>query len=93
MSTGATDGMVSVSLLQGSSKIECKVTWQDDNVAEYDLRASSMHRAKREITASLRKKGLLPVDRWSVAETEGHEVMRHFSRSGAGDNWNFPVVR
>jgi histidinol phosphatase-like PHP family hydrolase len=25
-----------------------------------------MHRAKREITASLRKEGLLPVDRWSI---------------------------
>jgi hypothetical protein len=52
-----------------------------------------MHRAKREITASLRKAGLKPVDRWSVAESDGHEVMRHFSRSGAGDNWNFPIVR
>ena len=93
MSAGATDGMVVVSLLQASSKIECKVTWQDDNVAEYHLRASSMHRAKREITASLRKEGLLPVDRWSVAESDGHEVLRHFSRSGAGDNWNFPIVR
>jgi hypothetical protein len=93
MSTGAGDGMVAVSLLQGTSKIECKVTWQDDNVAEYNLRASSMHRAKREITASLRQEGLLPVDRWSVMESDGHEVMRHFSRSGAADNWNFPVVR
>jgi hypothetical protein len=93
MAEGPTDGIVAVSLLQGSSKIGCKVTWQDSNVAEYNLRASSMHRAKREITASLRKAGLKPVDRWSVAESDGHEVMRHFSRSGAGDNWNFPIVR
>jgi hypothetical protein len=94
MSAGATDdGMAAVSLLQGDSKIECKVTWQDDNVAEYNLRASSMHRAKREITASLRKAGLRPVDRWSVPESDSHEVMRHFSRSGAGDNWNFPIFR
>ena len=93
MSTDTTDGMVAVTLLQGSSKIECKVNWQDDNVAEYNLRSSSMHRAKREITASLRKAGLRPVDRWSAVESDGHEVMRHFSRSGAGDNWNFPIVR
>jgi len=93
MSSGATDGLVAVSLRQGSAKIECKVTWQDDNVAEYSLRASSMHRAKREITASLRKDGLLPVDRWSVVESDSHKVMRHFSRSGAGDKWNFPIVR
>jgi hypothetical protein len=32
--------MVAVSLLQGNSKIECKVTWQDDNVAQYNPRAS-----------------------------------------------------
>ena len=93
MSPGTTDGLVAVSLRQGSPTIECKVTWQDDNVAEYNLRASSMHRAKREITGSLRTEGLLPVDRWSVAESDGHEVMRHFSRSGAGESWNFPVVR
>jgi len=93
MSPGATDGLVAVSLRQGSPKIGCKVTWQDDNVAEYNLRASSMHRAKREITASLRKEGLLPVDRWSAAESDGHEVVRHFSRSGAADKWNFPIVR
>jgi hypothetical protein len=92
MSANAMDEMVAVSLRQDNAKIECKVTWQDDNVAEYNLRASSMHRAKREITASLRKEGLLPVDRWS-AGPDGHEVMRHFSRSGAGDNWNFPIVR
>jgi hypothetical protein len=93
MSPGTTDGMVAVSLRQGSSKIECTVTWQDENVAEYNLRASSIHRAKREITASLRTEGLLPVDRWSVVAPDGHEVMRHFSRSSAGDRWNFPIVR
>jgi RNA:NAD 2'-phosphotransferase (TPT1/KptA family) len=85
--------MVAVSLRQGNAKIECKVTWQDDNVAEYNLRASTIHGAKREITASLRKEGLLPVDRWSVVQSDGREVMRHFSRSGAGDRWTFPIVR
>jgi hypothetical protein len=93
MSAGATDGLVTVSLRQGKSKIGCKVTWQDDNVADYDLRSSSLHRAKREITASLRKEELLPVDRWSVVESDGREVVRHFSRSVAGDEWNFPIAR
>ena len=71
MSANAMDEIVAVSLRQGNTKIECKVTWQDDNAAEYDLRASSMHRAKREITASLGKEGLLPVDRWSAVESDG----------------------
>ena len=93
MAADAIDEIVAVSLRQSHAKIECEVTWQDDNVAEYDLRASSMHRAKREITASLLKKGLLPVDRWSVVESDGHDALRHFSRSGAGDKWSFPVVR
>jgi hypothetical protein len=35
MSAGAADGLVAVSLRQGSSKIECKVTWQDDNVTPH----------------------------------------------------------
>jgi hypothetical protein len=92
MPANATDGIVAVSLRQGSAKIECKITWQDDNVAEYDLRASSMHRAKREITASLRGEGLLPVDRWSVVESDGGELVRHFSRRSP-DRWNIPTVR
>jgi hypothetical protein len=93
MSANVMDEVVVVSLRQGNAKIECKVTWQDDNVAEYDLRASSVHRAKREITASRRKQGLLPVDRWSDVESDVREVVRHFSRRGAGDRWNFPIVR
>lgn len=92
MSANAMDEIVAVSLRQGNAKIECKVTWQDDNVADYPLLASSMHRAKREITSSLGKEGLLPVDRWSVAESGGGEVMRHFSRRGP-DRWNVPTVR
>jgi len=60
MSADSVDEIVAVSLRQGDAKIECKVTWQDDNVAEYNLQASSIHRAKREITASLGKDGLLP---------------------------------
>jgi hypothetical protein len=83
MSAGATDGLVAVSLRQGRSKIECKVTWQDDNVTEYDLRSSSLHRAKREITASLVKGGLQPVERWSVVDSNGHELLRHFGCDGA----------
>jgi hypothetical protein len=93
MSADATDGIVAVSLRQGDAKVECKVIWQDDNVAEYDLRASSMHRAKREITSSLRQEGLQPVDGWSVVGSGGQELMRHFSRSGAADKWIFPTVR
>jgi hypothetical protein len=31
--------------------------------------------------------------RWSVAESDGGEVMRHFSRRGARDRWNFPIFR
>jgi hypothetical protein len=94
MSTDAVDGLVAVSLRQDDAKIECKVTWQDDNVAEYNLRSSSMHRAKREITASLGKEGLQPVDRWSVVESDGHEVIRHFSRQGAAGVFDLlPTVR
>jgi hypothetical protein len=92
MSANAMDEIVAASLRQGNAKIECKVTWQDGNVADYNLQASSMHHAKREITASLRKEGLLPVDRWSAAGSDGGEVMRHFSRQGV-ENWNFPIVR
>jgi hypothetical protein len=34
MSANAMDEIVAVSLRQGNAKIECNVTWQDDNVAE-----------------------------------------------------------
>jgi hypothetical protein len=93
MSANAIDEIVAVTLRQDDAKIECKVTWPDDNVAEYNLRASSMHGAKREISASLRKEGLLPVDRWSAVEPPAHAVTRHFSRSRAGDKWIFPTAR
>jgi hypothetical protein len=62
MTSSVTDGLVVVSLRQRNSKIECKVTWQDENVTEYEPRSSSLRRAKREITASLVKEGLLPVE-------------------------------
>jgi hypothetical protein len=93
MSTGATDGLVAVSLRQGSSKIECRVTWQDGNVTEYNLRSSSLHRAKREITASLAKEGLQPVERWSVVESDGNKLMRHFSRNDAPRLFDLPIAR
>jgi len=93
MSADPMEEIVAASRRDRSAKVECDVTWQDGNVSEYSLRTSTIRRAKREISASLRKKGLLPVDRWSVIESDGREVTRHFSRGGAGDRWNFPIVR
>jgi hypothetical protein len=93
MSADPMDEIVAASLRQRSAKVECNVTWQDGNVSQYNLHASTIRRAKREISASLRKKGLRPVDRWSVVESDGREFVRRFSRGGAGDKWNFPIVR
>jgi hypothetical protein len=92
MSTDETDTVIEVVLRQAGAKIECKVTWPDEDVTDYDLQSVSLHRAKHEIKAWLARDGLVPVDRWSAAGTDSHQIMRHFKRPPANDRLT-PLVR
>jgi hypothetical protein len=83
---------IEVALCQTDSKIECKVTWQDEDTSNYDLRSLSMHRAKREIKAWLARDGYRPIDRWSAADADRHRLVRHFRRPPANDRLA-PTVR
>jgi hypothetical protein len=83
---------IEVVLCQTDSKIECTVTWQDEDTSDYDLKSLSMHRAKHEIRAWLARDGYRPVDRWRAAEADGRRLVRHFSRPPADDRLA-PLVR
>ena len=91
MTTDATNEAIEVVLRQVGAKIECTVTWLDEEAADYNLRSVSLHRAKREIKAWLAQDGFVPVDRWRVADADD-KVMRHFRRPPANDRLA-PLVR
>jgi hypothetical protein len=91
MSADNPDTAIEVVLRQLGAKIECKVTWLDGDATDYDLGSLSLHRAKRQMKASLARDGYIPVDRWSPADADG-KVMRHFARPPANDRV-FPTVR
>jgi hypothetical protein len=92
VTTGNPDEAIEVVLRQADAKIECKVTWLDDEASNYDLESTSLHHAKREIKAWLARDGWVPVDGWSPAGTDGHQIARHFHRPPAHDRM-FPTVR
>lgn len=92
MSTDATDAVIEVVLGQAGPKIECTVTWPDEEATDYDLRSVSLHRAKREIKDWLARDGFVPVDRWSAAAAGGRQIVRHFRRPPANDRV-FPLTR
>jgi hypothetical protein len=92
MTSDETGGVIEVVLRQAGAKIECRVTWPDEDATDYDLRSVSLHRAKHEIKAWLARDGFVPVDRWSTAGTDGHQIMRHFRRPPANDRLA-PLVR
>jgi len=80
---------IEVVLRQTDSKIDCRVTWQDEETSGYDLRSLSMRRAKREIKAWLGRDGYRPVDRWRAGDGR---IVRHFRRPPANDRL-LPTVR
>jgi hypothetical protein len=92
VTTDDPEGAIEVALRQVGAKIECKVTWPDEEPADQDLESSSLHHAKHEIKAWLARDGFVPVDRWSRAGTDGTQVVRHFRRPPANDRL-FPTVR
>ncbi len=79
-------------LRQADGKIECEVTWLDEEATGHDLESRSLHHAKREVKAWLARDGWVPVDRWSRAGTDGNQIMRHFQQRPANDRL-FPLVR
>jgi len=83
---------VTVLLRQTDAKIECTVTWPDEDSRDYDLQSLSMHQAKREIKAWLARDGYRPVDRWAAPGPDGQQLMRHFARPPANDRI-FPATR
>jgi hypothetical protein len=83
---------IEVVLCQAGAKIECKVTWLDGAATDYDLESRSFHHAEREIRDWLARDGRVPVDRWSSAGSDGHQIVRHFRRPPANDRL-FPLVR
>jgi hypothetical protein len=85
-------GAIEVVLRQAGTKIESKVTWLDGDTTDYDLGPVSLHHAKRQMRALLARDGYAPVDRWSPAGTDGHQIMRHFARPPANDRL-FPLTR
>jgi hypothetical protein len=86
------EGAIEVVLRQVGAKIECKVTWLDEEATDYDLRSVSLHRAKHEIKAWLARDGYVPVDRWSPAGADGHQITRHFRQPPANDRL-LPLTR
>jgi hypothetical protein len=91
MTTANPEGAVQVVLRQADAKIECKVTWPDDDATDHDLDSVSLHHAKREIKAWLAGDGFEPVDRWRPVGTDGNQIVRHFLRRPAKDT--LPLVR
>ena len=85
MTSDETDEVIEVVLHQAGTKIECKVTWPDEDATDYDLQSVSLHRAKHEIKAWLARDGLAPVDRWRTTGTDAHQIVRHFKRPPAND--------
>jgi hypothetical protein len=92
LTTDPENQAIEVVLRQADAKIECTVTWLDEETAHYDLGSLSLHRAKRQTKAWLARDGWVPVDRWSAAGTDGNQVMRHFRRPPANDRLA-PLVR
>jgi hypothetical protein len=86
------DGAIEVVLRQVGAKVECTVTWLDEETTDYDLGSLSLHHAKHQMRAQLARDGYVPVDRWSSAGADGHQVMRHFARPPANDRL-FPTTR
>ncbi len=82
---------IEVMLRQAGAKIECTVTWLDEDTSDHDLESRSFHHAKREVRAWLARDGWVPVDRWSSAGTDGR-IVRHFRRPPVNDRL-FPLVR
>jgi hypothetical protein len=85
-------GAVEVVLAQAGAKIECTVTWLDEEATDHDLESRTLHQAKREVKAWLARDGFVPVDRWSPAGTDGHQIVRHFQRPSANDRL-IPLAR
>jgi hypothetical protein len=91
LTADATNQAVEVALRQVGAKIECTVTWLDEEATNHDLQSVSLHHAKHEIKAWLARDGFVPVDRWRAAGADG-KVMRHFRRPPANDRLA-PLVR
>jgi hypothetical protein len=91
VTTDSPEGAVEVVLRQAGTKIECTVTWPDEQASGHDLEGHSLHHAKREIKAWLERDGFVPVDRWRPVGTDGNQIVRHFLRPLAKDR--FPVRR
>jgi hypothetical protein len=86
------EGAVEVVLRRADAKIECKVTWPDEEAAEHDLESRSLHRAKHKVKAWLARDGFVPVDRWCPVGSDGNQIVRHFLRRPA--NYRpFPLTR
>jgi hypothetical protein len=85
VTTDNPEGSVEVVLRQAETKIECTVTWPDDQASEHDPECRSLHHAKREIKAWLVGDGFMPVDRWRCVGTDGDQFVRHFLRRPASD--------
>jgi hypothetical protein len=92
LTTDSSNQAIEVVLRRVGAKIECTVTWLDEETTDYDLGSLSLHRAKRETKARLARDGWVPVDRWSAAGAAGNRVMRHFRRPPADDRLA-PLVR
>lgn len=79
-------------LRQVGAKIECAVTWLDEEAADHELGSVSLRHAKREVKAWLARDGWVPVDRWSAVSAAGDQIVRHFRRPPANDRLA-PLVR
>jgi len=71
---------IMVALRTTDAKIECTVTWQDEDTSNYDLKSLSMGKAKREIRKWLARDGYRPIDRWVRAASDPEQIIRHFDR-------------
>ena len=92
MTADSPDGAIEVVLRQAGATIEGKVTWLDGDATDYDLGPVSWHHAKRQMRAWLARDGYAPVDRWSPADPDGHQIVRHFARPPANERV-FPLTR
>jgi hypothetical protein len=82
---------IAVVLREAGTRIECTVTWQDEESSKYDLKSSSMHQAKHEVRAWLAHEGYKPIDRWRSTGDSGQAILRHFRKPPLYERSPIPV--
>ena len=90
MTTDEIDTVIEVVLRQAGAKIECKVTWPDEDVTEYDLQPVSLHRAKhgdQSLAGSRRTGAGRPLERGRYRQSSDHAPFQAAPRERQADSF------